>query len=423
MTSVSDAAANTVGSGPPDADVELVGTAPPTAVEVVFELLDPQPPATAESPMTASAVSRRAQDTVIRHSLLRMTEYGHSTTIMAVKPGSPIRERRLECGLTQADLASRAGVSRQLVAAVEAGRNVPAVDAALGLARALATTVEDLFAEPRDTGIAAMGEQHGDGPVRVGRVAEQLVTAELPDHGVAGTGWAKADGVVEAGRLRLFAGAVPAGLVLAGCDPALGVAERMLDGLGVRSLLAISAPTGVALPALGRGSVHAAVVHGVESELPNPPVEVVRWHLAGWQVGVAVTPRLRAKSLEAVLHSDLPIVQRDPAAVSQQAFERARRTTGVELRPGGPDAAGHLDAARIAATLDGAGVTTEGAARAFGLDFLALEDHIVEVWIAQRWRDHPGVIALGELLATKAFTERVSHFGGYDLTRCGQLVS
>jgi DNA-binding XRE family transcriptional regulator len=341
---------------------------------------------------------------------------------MAVK-GSPIRERRLECGLTQADLASRAGVSRQLVAAVEAGRNVPAVDAALGLARALATTVEDLFAEPRDTGIAAMGEQHGDGPVRVGRVAEQLVTAELPDHGVAGTGWAKADGVVEAGRLRLFAGAVPAGLVLAGCDPALGVAERMLDGLGVRSLLAISAPTGVALPALGRGSVHAAVVHGVESELPNPPVEVVRWHLAGWQVGVAVTPRLRAKSLEAVLHSDLPIVQRDPAAVSQQAFERARRTTGVELRPGGPDAAGHLDAARIAATLDGAGVTTEGAARAFGLDFLALEDHIVEVWIAQRWRDHPGVIALGELLATKAFTERVSHFGGYDLTRCGQLVS
>jgi hypothetical protein len=71
MTSVSDAAANTVGSGPPDADVELVGTAPPTAVEVVFELLDPQPPATAESPMTASAVSRRAQDTVIRHSLLR----------------------------------------------------------------------------------------------------------------------------------------------------------------------------------------------------------------------------------------------------------------------------------------------------------------------------------------------------------------
>ena len=60
---------------------------------------------------------------------------------------SRLRERRLECGLTQTELAARAGVSRQLVAAVETGHNTPAVDAALRLARALATTVEALFTE------------------------------------------------------------------------------------------------------------------------------------------------------------------------------------------------------------------------------------------------------------------------------------
>jgi hypothetical protein len=211
-------------------------------------------------------------------------------------------------------------------------------------------------------------------------------------------------------------------LVLAGCDPALGVAERMLEGLGSRSLLAISAPTGVALRALRRGGLHAAVVHGVQAELPQPPIPVLRWHLACWQVGLAVVPKLRGHSFEAVLAGDIPISQRDPAAASQQAFDRARLAAGIEPPPDGPRATGHLDAARIAAMLQGAGVTNEGAARAFGLDFLALENHVVEVWIAERWVDHPGVGALGELLATTGFTERVAHFGGYDLTRCGQRV-
>ena len=66
-----------------------------------------------------------------------------------------LRALRLQAGLTQGELAARAGVSRQLVAAVEAGRNVPAVDAAVALARALGTTVEELFGEPRGAAVTA----------------------------------------------------------------------------------------------------------------------------------------------------------------------------------------------------------------------------------------------------------------------------
>jgi DNA-binding XRE family transcriptional regulator len=333
-----------------------------------------------------------------------------------------IRDRRLEAGLTQVDLAARAGVSRQLVAAVEAGRNVPAVDAALRLAQALGATVEDVFAERSDDLVAVIGGPLSEGSaVRVGRVAEQLVAAEPADHGVAGATWAKVDGILKDGRVRLFAGATPAGLVIAGCDPAIGVAELMLDGLGPRSLLAVSASTGTALDALGRGRVHAAVVHGVRSELPDPPVPVTRWHLARWQVGLGVVPSLGTQSFEGVLGSAVSIVQRDPAAASQQAFERARAALGLG-RPEGPRASGHIEAARVAATVQGAGVTTEAAARAFGLSFLSLENHTVEVWIADCWTDHPGVGALGGLLATKAFTDRVAHFGGYDLAGCGARI-
>ena len=342
---------------------------------------------------------------------------------MASVTESVLRQRRLECGLTQGELAARAGVSRQLVAAVESGRNAPAVDAALGLARALATTVEELFDDARPEVVAALGGRLPDGvPLRVGRLADRLVAAQLADHGIAGASWAKTDGVLERGRLRLFPGATPAGIVVAGCDPALGVAESMLEGLGPRSLLAISAPTGTALRALKRDRVHAAVVHGVPTKLPPPPVPVIRWHLAQWQVGLAIAPNVSGDSLEAVLGGEVSVAQREPDAASQQAFKRASASAGIPEPPAGPQATGHIDAARIAAAVSGAAVTTEAAARAFGLRFLAFEDHTVEIWLAQRWLDHPGANALAELLASAAFTERVSRLVGYDLAGCGTRI-
>jgi DNA-binding XRE family transcriptional regulator len=417
----SDAAANTVGVEPLDAA---------EVVELEVVLLLPQPTAKAEIPIAASPTAARLAgfepdngSLVLDLSTRLTTGSEHPTRILAVMAASSLRERRLECGLTQAELAAQAGVSRQLVAAVEAGRNTPAVDAALGLARALATSVEELFADDQPPGVvAALGGGLRDGaPLRVGRVADQLVAAELADHGISGATWAKPDGVMDGDKLRLFPGASPAGVVLAGCDPALGVAGAMLDGLGPRSLLTISASTGKALHALQRGGVHAAVVHGLPHGLPEPPVPIVRWHLARWQVGLAVPSKLRGRSLEVVLRSNLPVAQRDPAAASQQAFERARIAAGIGPLPG-PHATGHLDAARIAATFDCAAVTTEGAAQSFGLHFLALEDHVVEIWVGEPWLAHPGINALGEVLATRGFTERVAHFGGYDLTRCGERV-
>ncbi len=424
----SDAAANTVGCEPLDAAGALVCDEVLAGCEdeLLELLLLPHPAARAEVTIAVAAATVSVAHRELNNgsSFPRETESEHPTRILAVTRGAAVRERRLECGLTQTELAARAGVSRQLVAAVEAGRNTPAVDAALSLAHALATTVEELFTGAPPEVQAALGGRLRDGALlRVGRVGDQLVAAELADHGIAGASWATPDGVTEAGKLRLFPGASPAGAVLAGCDPAFGVAERMLDGLGQRSLLAISAPTDTALRALQRGRIHAAVVHGIKHRLPEPPVPVVRWHVARWQVGLAVAPTLRGHSLEAVLSSDIPVTQRDPAAASQQAFERAWLAAGIETPSAGPPATGHLDAARIAATLGCAGVTTEGAARAFCLHFLALEDHVVEVWAAERWLDHPGVNALAELLSTAAFTERVAHFGGYELTSCGERVT
>ena len=333
-----------------------------------------------------------------------------------------LRERRLQAGLTQAELAGRAGVSRQLVQAVEAGQNTPAVDAALGLARALSCSVEELFTSASVSALPALGDELPDRtPLRVGRVGDQLVAAELADHGTAGAAWARPDAVIEDGRLRLFAGAAPAGLVIAGCDPALGIAESALDGLGPSSLLALSASTGVALGALARGTLHGAVVHGPEHRLPKSPVPVIRLHLARWYVGLATPAGLADRSLEAVCGSDLPVTQRDATAASQQALDRAVAQAGLRS-PGGPKANGHIDAARTAAIRQCAAITTEGAARAFGLHFQPLEGHSVQIWIDQRWGGHPAISALGNVLTSQGFRDRVTQFGGYDLAGCGSPV-
>ncbi|HWF53019.1 MAG TPA: helix-turn-helix domain-containing protein [Solirubrobacteraceae bacterium] len=335
---------------------------------------------------------------------------------------SPLRVRRQECGLTQFQLAERAGVSRQLVAAVEAGQNAPAVDAALRLAGALRSTVEQLFAPPAQDVLRALEGELRDGvPLRIGRVGERLVAAELPDHGTAGGGWAAGDGVLEDGGLRLFPGADIDGLVLAGCDPALGIAEAMLTGLGRSRLIVLSAPTDIALGSLAAGRLHAAAVHGPADRLPVPPIPVTRIHLARWQVGLGLGPAHPARTVEGVLGSGVAIVQRDRGAASQQALERAAARLRIGLAPG-PRAAGHLDAARLATTLGCAAVTTDAAANAFGLRFLAVEEHTVEIWLAREWAHHVAVEPFGNLIAGAAFTQRVAVLGGYDLAGCGTIV-
>jgi DNA-binding XRE family transcriptional regulator len=62
---------------------------------------------------------------------------------MAVK--SKIQQVRKAAGLTQADLAQIVGISRQAYTAIESGKSVPSTEIALHLARALKTTVDELF--------------------------------------------------------------------------------------------------------------------------------------------------------------------------------------------------------------------------------------------------------------------------------------
>ncbi|WP_306253686.1 helix-turn-helix transcriptional regulator [Parvularcula sp. IMCC14364] len=59
-----------------------------------------------------------------------------------------LKEFRTQQGLTQADLAEKAGVSRKTINTVENGVFIPSTILALTLASVLGTRVEDLFQLP-----------------------------------------------------------------------------------------------------------------------------------------------------------------------------------------------------------------------------------------------------------------------------------
>ena len=335
-----------------------------------------------------------------------------------------VRDLREALGLTQAELADRAGVSRQLVSAVEAGQNTPSVEGALGLARALGTTVEELFGDPPTAARSALGEDLAEGTsVVAARVGDVVSAASVERAVAAGGGWPVADGRIAAGRVALFPARRPTGCWCWGCDPALGLAASLVAARSARRVVGVLANTGSAVAALAGRRCHAAVVHGPPDALPRPPVPVDRWQVARWQVGLAAPRAARRRDrLGAALAGAAPTVQREAGAASQDAYARALQRAGATLPRAAAYASSHLDAARLGVVLDAAAVTFEPAAIVHDMAFSPLETHDVQLWIAREWTAHPAAQALLETLTSSAFASRLAARSGYDVSACGRRL-
>lgn len=326
-----------------------------------------------------------------------------------------LRSFRISTGLTQSELARRAGVSRQLVGAVEAGRHLPRVDAALALAEALGVPVDSLFGSERPPVDALSGEPTATGAmVRSGRVGDRIVTAGVR---LGPEGWGAADGAVEGGRVSTFASPAP-GPVIAGCEPGLQLLESVLRSRGVGAV-AIGASTAAARAALRAGRLHAAVVHGAAPAEAEPGV--VRFGVASWRVGLSAEPDAPAGWVQRALGGATPVIEREPGAGVQAAFEAAR--TGAPDRSHVRRAGSHLEAVSWALATGLPAVTIEPAARAVGAQFHAIETHVAELWVAEQWLDERSMLAALEVLTSGRFRRQLSAVGGYDLTSCGVRVA
>src|SRR5579872_335939 len=86
----------------------------------------------------------------IQAAMTYATLHATVTSIVSLESTS-VRRLRVAKGLTQSELAKRAGISRQALGAIETGAYQPSVSVALALARELGETVEAIFGTPDTT--------------------------------------------------------------------------------------------------------------------------------------------------------------------------------------------------------------------------------------------------------------------------------
>ena len=153
---------------------------------------------------------------------------------MAATIQNRLSELRQARGIAAADLASRVGVKRQTIYAIEGGTFVPNTEVTLRLARELGVTVEELFKLPDEPDLDIV---HGEVLGAVGReIAQTVQVARVGGKliGVPVTAspyfLAEGDGLVSMTRQRGSDMALikpndryEKRLVLAGCDPAIGL--------------------------------------------------------------------------------------------------------------------------------------------------------------------------------------------------------
>jgi len=386
--------------------------------------------------------------------------------------GTRLRLARQARGLSQQQLAGVAGVTRQAVSAVESGHSDPSLRVALGLARALGMTVEELFGpgEPGDPVLArpiapvsAPGSR-----VALATVGDTFVALPLDADLAARLGFGAAGGLtVRGGGTQGTQGAQgaqgtqgaqgisgvsgvqvavrPIGpprptVVVAGCDPALPLLETPLALLDPPLAFAWwPCGSAEALRLAAAGLVHAAGVHrvgpGEGGDSPGIPgdnasgipggAEVVGF--ASWREGLVVRPGAEVRGLDDVARRGLRLVNREPGAQARTLLDRERLRLGLESSQLiGYDslAAGHLQvAAAIVGGLADAGVSSEPAALAYGLDFIPLAEERFDLLLPSKHAASREVQGLLKVLTSPWLLAQLASLPGYDAARCGERAS
>lgn len=363
------------------------------------------------------------------------------------KIGCGLRAARQRAGLSQSELAARAGATRQTIGALEAGLYPPTMNVALRLARVLGRDVGDLFwlEDDRPTVAAELLAGVGDATaplrVQVARVGARTLARPTTAYGLA-DGLAtpparSASGVTV--ELLTDPACLDRTAVVAGCDPALGalgahVTRRRPD----LRVLPAQAGSLAALGALERGEAHVAGMHLLDVASGDYNVPFVRRAFAGrrvtivtvthWAQGLIVAtgnPRGIAGVAD-LARPDLTMVNREPGSGSRATLDQALAAAGVTpatLRGYDRIAGSHgTVAAIVAAGLADAGPGIQAAADALGLGFVPLGYERYDLIVPAEHRETPAVQALLDTLASRAFRDELETLPGYDTSRTGTVV-
>ena len=355
-------------------------------------------------------------------------------------------------GLTQSELAKRAGISRQALGAIEAAAYQPSVSVALALARELGETVEAIFGAIDETPHqvhanwdgAALPSKGVGVRVALGRVAGKLVAHPQAAVHLA---IASAAGIVErAGRngveISSFRSSeeIDSTLLLAGCDPAAALlTEWMARRRSPVTAVAVGCSSGRALDALNDGRAHAAGVHlrdprsgdfnsnAVRRGLKRRPAVLVNF--ARWELGLAIAAGnpLKISGVADLERLRLRIANRERGSGARAVLDEEIAKIGIRSdRIAGyqREFPGHLEVAEaIASAQADLGVTIRVAANVYRLNFIPIREERYDLVILKRDLGSAGIKAMLEALNTSSFAREVTQLCAYDTSQMGTVIA
>ncbi|MCX7700327.1 MAG: helix-turn-helix domain-containing protein [Gemmataceae bacterium] len=352
------------------------------------------------------------------------------------QPTNQVRHHRQQRGWSQAELAELAGISRTAVSAIEMGRLVPSVAAALRLAAAFGCTVEDLFSpRPVEADETAWAWPPQASPTqfpqatptrfwlaevggRVWRYPVEATAAGLLPH----------DGVVDGEVIRQHSDEHPSKtLVVACCDPAAGLLAREYSRRSGYRLIVLTRSSSAAMSLLQQGRVHAAGLHFATPAEPQENTRTVRKMLgigfdllrgARWQSGLCFRPARPILRIENLARQGLRWVGREDGSAARRCLEelfdgrlptrrvaRDHRGVALAVRDGWADA----------------GVCHRLVSDEFGLSFLGVRWEFFDWCIPAAWRDDPRIVALIDTVRSSNYRQLLSDLPGYDVRETGDI--
>lgn len=363
-----------------------------------------------------------------------------------------LKQTRLRLGMSQQDLATLGGVSRQTIGGIESRQYAPSTAVALRLAKALGCQVEDLFwieednpvieAIPVDNpplgqklrlSLAKVGQHWMAYPLLANHAFRQeMIPADAEGIYTGETSTMKVRLLKDLSQLHHT-------IALAGCSPAISLwaksAELWHPKLRVHWTFDNSMN---ALHRLRRGEVHLAGVHLYDEEtqkhnlpfvkavLDSIPLVVI--NLGSWEEGLLIKPGNPhgLTSIADLLQSGVKIVNREKGSGSRQVLERQLRQANIEfsLVEGFNNIVyGHLQVAEaVASGKATTGVSIAAVAEAFGLDFISLHRSRYDLVLFKSYLDEAPIQQLLNTLGHRGVLSQLEALGGYDTSQTGEVM-
>ncbi len=382
-------------------------------------------------------------------------------TLLAATPQfcNHLKAFRTKRGLSQSELATRAGITRQAISSIESDLYLPTTAVALRLTSVLACRVEDLFSlAPTEDMLEGTLIGHlpqaetGTHPIRVkvSTVEKRTIVRPVTDLGEQFSFIVPADGYVtetsskrsgDTIRVKLSQDreAIEQEISVAGCDPAIFlVGEHLRRHKDRTTVVGWTMGSMAALQSLQRGEVHVAGMHLFdpvtgESNLPflrrslkGSGYEVVTF--ATWEEGFLVRAGnpLSIRSAADLAEPMVTLMNREEGSGARLLLDQKLRTARIQptqIRGYDRIASTHFEVARaIAERRAEVGIGIRSAAQHFGLDFVPLQVARYDLVVPTPYlKSHPTLMHLFETLVSRPFRDEIEALGGYDTRETGKL--